>query len=112
MTIINAGRGAPAGTVNPKPTSSSNSSSCSSTTIRCASAGSSGCATISPDASAADLLAVGRESVDGEWEKVRARKEDSTKRTARAEVKAVDGVVEAELGIGTGGTADMVGQLR
>lgn len=49
--------------------------------------------------------------MDGEWEKVRARKEDSTKRTAFAEVKAVDGEVEAELGIGTGGTADMVGQL-
>lgn len=36
-------------------------------------------------------------------------KEDRTKRAARAEVNAVDGDVEVVPGIGTGGTADMVG---
>ena len=107
MTMINAGRGAPTGTVNPKPTSSSNSSSCSSMTILRAPAESSGCSITSFDASSADLLAVGRDNVDGECENESARKEDNTKKTARAEVKAVDGEVEAEFGIGTGGTADM-----
>lgn len=34
------------------------------------------------------------------------------KRAARAEVNAVDGDVEAEPGIGTGGTADMTGSCE
>jgi hypothetical protein len=69
---------------------------------------SSGWATISPGAGAADPLCVAKGNEEGAWENVRARKEERMKRAARAEVNAVDGDVVVELGMGTGGTADML----
>lgn len=103
MTIIKAGRGAPEGTVNPKPASSNSSSSCSSTTIRRASSASLGCGT----SSSKDPFDVDECREDGELEKVRARKEESRKIAVRAEEKTAAGVTVEEPAIGTGGTADM-----
>jgi hypothetical protein len=108
ITMINAGRGEPAGTVSPKPASSNSSSSCSSTTIRRASSTSSGWAT----ASSSDPLDVGRGREDGELEKERARKEESRKMAVRAEEKTADGAAVDEPAMGTGGTADMLAIRR